>query len=235
MKNPLLLSLVALVVGAAALVSTLLTSPSSNLRQETEALPAPDVEESLRLRIEELTAENRALSDRLSALELHPGSAPSSRAPAASAFVSQGEFDAFREEVRLALAGRSEIVEKIAADPEGFKDHVASTLSEIRKDEAVSKVRAKQETQLERLDETMPKIEQWLQLTPHQSNQMRSALLARYDREAELIRRWEAGEDPEALGELKRSDREAHHTDLSAFLTPAQLETYASRGGGGGK
>ena len=60
---------------------------------------------------------------------------------------------------------------------------------------------------------------------------MRTALLNKFERESELIRRWEAGEDDEILGEQKASDRETLRVELSRFLSPEQLETYLSRGG----
>jgi hypothetical protein len=57
---------------------------------------------------------------------------------------------------------------------------------------------------------------------------MRSALLAQYDREAELTRRWQAGEDPAVLGELERSDGEAHIAELAGLLSTAQFERYTA-------
>ena len=68
-----------------------------------------------------------------------------------------------------------------------------------------------------------------------QSGEMRTALEARYEREADLTMRWEAGEATEALGEQKRTDYETHQADLALILTPEQLATYRSRRGGGGK
>lgn len=149
--------------------------------------------------------------------------------------VTQEEFDAFRDEVREALAGGKALAAELTTGPEGFRDQVAESLTEILRDEAADKVRTWQEERLERLDETMPKVETWLELTPSQSDQMRSALLAQYDREAELTRRWEAGEDPVVLGELKLSDREAHLAQLELFLAPAQFESYSVSGDSGGK
>ena len=53
-----------------------------------------------------------------------------------------------------------------------------------------------------------------------------------YEREADILRRWEEGEGDEVLGSMKLNDREVHRTELAAFLTEEQLETYLSRGGG---
>lgn len=191
--------------------------------------------DSLGGRVQELAEENRLLRERLSALELDQLPRAGVRAQAGSELVSKEEFEAFREEVREALQGKRGVPSQLADNAEVLKDHVASALSDIRKQESVGKVRAWAEDRLERLDESMPKVETWLELTSDQSARMRTALLAQYDREAELIRRWEAGEDDEVLGEIKRTDRELHMTELSDFLSPTQLETYSSGAGRGGK
>ncbi len=238
MKNPLILLVVSLgfALGAAALIWSSLDRASEDQRRTAAPVDlAPDPDRSLALRVDELVAENKALHDRLLALELRPLAAAGSRAPAIEDFVPREEFEAFRDEVHGALKDQSELATRLAKDPEGLKQQVASALTDVRRDEAVSKVRAKREGELERLDETMPKLEQWLGLTPDQSSEMRSALLAQYDRDAELIRRWEAGEDAEVLGELKRTNAESHSSDLSAILTPDQLETYSARRRRGGK
>ena len=75
---------------------------------------------------------------------------------------------------------------------------------------------------MERLDEAMPKIETLLELTQDQSGQMRSALLAQYDPEAELTRRWEAGEGPEILGEIKRDEGAASRGEACQPALPGR-------------
>lgn len=234
MKVPLLISLMALALGAVALKLSLAAPAGPGLgASEWHAAVEPDTRDMLALQVEALLADNEALRDRIGALEQSRFSrarvAPSAR------LVAVEEFEAFQEEVREALEGLAGQSATGAAGEGDFKDQVATTLSEIRKDEAVGKVRAWQEERLERLDRTMPKMESWLQLSGDQSARMRSALLARYEREAELIRRWEAGESDEVLGEIKGSDREAHLSDVAAFLTPQQLDDYVSAEGQGGK
>lgn len=236
MKNHLFVSLVALALGAGALALNLIDR-SSRAPQGAAASGAlaSDSNESFYARVEELIEENQALRGRLAALEMQPVPSAGSRAPVGTGYVPQEEFDAFRDEVREALAGSDAVVAKLGSGPEGFKDQVASSLSQIRKEETAGKLRDWQEMRLERMDQSMPKIETWLELTSNQSVSMRSALLAQYDREAELTRRWEAGEGTEALGEAKRSDREAHLVDLSGFLSPFQLERYSASGRDDGK
>jgi hypothetical protein len=236
MKNPLLILLIAVSLSVTALALTFVNRNSAGSQAEAESVAvAHDPSDSLLLRVEDLWDENRALRDRLSALELRPLPASSSRVPVVTGFATLEEFEAFRDEVRELLDERKAIPAELANEPDGFKDHVASTLAEIRQEESVEKARAWQEEGLERLEESMPKFDTWLELTPYQSEQMRSALLVQYDRNAELTRRWEAGEDTQVLGEVKRTDREAHLTELSVFLTPEQLEVYSAPGSGSGK
>ena len=234
MKNPLFLSSIAVALGVAAVVISLTgRRPVASYDTSGETTESRDGRSAEAHRIEALTQRIRDLNERLSALELVPVAPPSSRSPGASTFVSREEFDSLRREVLKALSGRGTAASKGDSASDEFRDQVAATLSEIRKAEAVRNVRAKQESQIERLNERMPKIEGWLELTPDQSTRMRSALLAQYDRDAELTRRWEEGESDEVLGEIKRTNRETHLTELGQILTPAQLETYSLRGGKG--
>jgi len=185
----------------------------------------------LHRRVAELEDENRSLRDRLSLLEDLPVPEAPAREPL-SGFVTRSEFDAFREELEKALSPRSARREGASSSPE-FQQEIATALNQIRHQEAVDKVRHRQESRLAELDETLlPKVEEWLQLTPSQTYEMRTALLNQFERENELVRRWEAGEDDEVLGEQKASDRETLRVELSRFLSPQQLETYLSRGGG---
>ena len=81
----------------------------------------------------------------------------------------------------------------------------------------------------------MPALEDWLELTPQQSDKMRTVLLSRLDRETEYLRLWEKGADKEILDELKVSDQDALHEELSGILTARQLRTYLSREGSAGR
>jgi len=237
MKTPLVLSLLAIVIATATFVSSLVGGGSEGRRDAVE-LPAasgPDLGAALDLRVEELAEENRALRERLALLELRPEPAPAMRTPVTDGLVPRDEFEAFRDEVREALALKSPSGLKGPVGAAGLKEEVVQALGEVRKAEAAEKVAKWREGRVDRLDETMPKLEASLGLTSAQSAQMRSALLAQYDREAELTRRWQAGEDPEALGEIKGTDRETHLAELSGILTPEQLESYTTRRNRGGK
>ncbi len=231
MKSALTVSIIALLLSAAAIATLLARRPGPDTSGEAPVLAGElAAEGELRERLEELAAENRALRDRLAMLELR--AAPEARTPVTEGFATREELEALREELFDALAGGSPLGSAIPDGSSELEERVAGALTAIRKQEAVDKARARQEDRSASLEDTMPKIEQWLELSPHQSNEMRSALLAQYDRETDLIRRWEAGEDPELLGEQKRSDREAFQSELALFLSADQLETFLNRGGG---
>lgn len=212
MKSPHIVSLLALVVSAVG-VAAVLMGPSNFWSRH-------DVSADLPTRPGGLADE---LNDRLTIPELRP--AYLQRAAVADGLVSGGGEDSPPEESPKAAT---------LAELQDFREYAASALSEIRHQEATDKLRTLEE-RAARLDETMTALEDWLELTPHQSDKMRSLLLSRFDREAEYLRLWEEGADEEIRGELKVNDREAQVSELSGFLTAGQLETYLSRGGGGGK
>ncbi|MCP3914567.1 MAG: hypothetical protein GY711_03300 [bacterium] len=225
--NTSALSVVAIVLSSVSIAALLWESPPMQDDEVAPVAPAPGADAAVLQRMEALSEENRKLRDRLAMLEVRP--APQ-RTPVLDGFVSKEEFDAFKDEVRAALSSPDALIGGSPRAATKFKEQVASTLSELRKAETVGKFRNKQESRVAGLDATMTKMDGWLGLTPQQSNSMRSALLAQYDREAELLRRWEAGEDSEVLGEVKASDRTAHRAALAEFLTPEQIQTFSSRG-----
>ena len=232
MKNPLILSIVALVLCAVALATSLVNLTASETGGRTappEEVLVPDSE--LLARVETLTEENQALRDRLSALELRP--LPTPRAPVTDEFLPREEFDAFRDEVADALASGGALARSTPKETALFKEQVASTLSEIRLEETQAAIQKKLDGRVAELDRTMQRLGSWLELTPHQSEAVRSELLARYERDADLMRRWKAGDDEQVLGEQKRIDHQTHLDELSQILSPQQLETYSSRSGGG--
>ncbi len=230
MRAALGMATLALLLGGVALLAALSGRGAPGPERDPPALARAAPNAELRARLDALASENRDLRERLALLEARP--APDARAPATAGLATVEELEALRAELRAAVAARARPDEGAGDAAPVFKERVAETLSEIRHEEAVAKVRSQQERRLERLDETMPKVEEWLGLSPYQSDRMRSALLVQYEREAELVRRWEAGEDPELLGERKVADREQHLAEVAAFLSAQQYETYAARVGG---
>ena len=108
-------------------------------------------------------------------------------------------------------------------DATGYR---ADALSDIRREEAISKVREYQEARTARLDEDLGKMEDWLELTPYQVEEMRGVLLAQYEREDEQRRMWEDGEGDEILEERKASDGALFWEECERILAPEQYATF---------
>ncbi len=224
MKAPLIVSTLALLLSAAALVTMLRSSGTLEPREQKAVAPGGVPDDA------ELLAEVEALRERVLELELEQPAAPSQRAPVSDGYVTLEDFAAFRDEVNEALEG-SALVSSIKV-PE-FKEHLVDTLHAVRQEEVAEAVDAKLQGRLDSLDERMLKMQDHLGLTSQQSTAMRSALTMQYERNADLTRRWRAGEDTEVLGEVKRSDYQAHQDELAGILTPDQIELYRSSRGGG--
>jgi hypothetical protein len=220
---------VSALVGGAAAVAVVVAVPTTPAPAAAAVEPgapatlAPDAE--LLAQVERLAFENNALRERVHELELRS----EARTPA-EGVVTRHELDALREEVRGWLAGLD-----VQGEPSEFKEQVAETLSAIRKEEKFEAVRKGQEKRLDRLDDDVAKIEEWLELSPFQTGEMRTALLAQYDREDELRRQWEEGVEDEVLGEQKAADRLSFRTEVEAFLSVEQAETFWERLGSRGK
>ncbi len=191
-----------------------------------------DPNADLEVRLNDLAEENRALRDRLAMIE--SASVIEERTPIAGRFASQADFEAFQDEVRDALAALSSggPLASSFKSPE-FRDQLTDTLGEIRQTEAEVAIQKKLEARVEGLDRRMPKLEAQLGLTAEQSTLMRAALAAQIDRQAELSRRYTAGEDAAVLRELKLSDYNRHQEELAGFLTEEQLTTYRGQARGG--
>ncbi len=173
--------------------------------------------DELRKAVAALETENLKLQTRLDLLDVPRETV---RAPV-QGFVTKSEFDDFQREMRDLLGTRA-----ASAPVEELEGQVTSALIEIRKQEQFDKVREYHEKRSARLDQDLEKMGEWLALNASQVEDMRSALLVQYGREAEISRRWEEGEDPEVLGEAKRADGEAFDRDLREFLTEEQATTF---------
>ena len=228
MKIPLIVSILALALSAGAVVA-MLANPGASDPEESAVAPVvagPDAE---------LLAEVEALRERVAELEMSPVPTPVERAPAPDGFVTKEDFAAFREEVLAALDGSS-LVSSIQVP--AFKDTLADTLEEINRDNAVAKADASYQKRVDGIDDRMTKLDASLGLDRRQSHALRSELLAKYEREAEIVRRYHQGEPDEVIGEVKMTDHRMHQEALASILTPEQLERYRTLGwreGGGGK
>ena len=199
------------------------TADAVPVRAGAEVAPQPpsvDLQ-ALQEAVSRLQKENEELR-----MELEMLGAASRREPVAG-FVPLAEFEAFRDEVLAALPKNGAVEEVVeSSTPDAFEEKVASALIEIRQKEQFDAVRDYHEKRNARLEEDVENLANWLEMNADQVSEMRRALLVQYDREAEQARLWEAGENPEVLGELKRTDGEAFDRDLRTFLSDGQVETF---------
>ena len=175
---------------------------------------------SLREQVNALQAQNAMLGKRLRAIETSAPGGPSRRP--VGEFASRDEV----EELRRTLAQLTVKPPAPSSTSPHFKEQVAETLSTIRHEEAVARVKEQQDARAARLEHDVAQLSEKLALSPYQSGEMRTALSAQYEREDELVRRWEEGEDPQALGLTKRTDRETFRQDVERFLSAEQAESF---------
>ena len=225
-KIPLILSVAALVLAGVALV--LVQSDRAGTEKVAQSAPGPLVGEPSQ---EDWGKRLGELEERLVALEQGERLQPAARVPVGSEFVSRAEVEELLGEAGERVAGKVPVVKSEAE----LREFVAGALDEVRAEEQTRKVREWQVERQERMEETVSKLDSQLGLSAYQSDRMRTALLVRFEREAELLRRWEEGEDAGVLGEIKRDDRELHLQEVAEFLAPAQLESYTEVQGSGGK
>ena len=233
MKTPLLAVALALLVGFAALAAALVQR-SAPAPREVAALRANEsIPPGLLARLDEIAEQQRQLGVQVSMLEGVAGR--TARSPVVSDAVTRAEFEAFQAEVLKALEGRANDLLPGAGrrDPTAFKAQVAGAVEELRNEEAAAKLEAARQAHFAGLDELMPKLEQKLGLTSSQSRELRGALADKYDRDAQLVARWQLGEDPMVLGQEKADNHATHRAELDAVLTPQQIETLAGITGGG--
>ena len=115
-----------------------------------------------------------------------------------------------------------------AAELTEFRAFVNDTLRELRDEEAHEMTQGI-ERRAEHLGQSVAMLEELLELSTQQADQLRTAILLRLDREGEYVWQWKNGADEQILGELKASDLETHRGEVAVFLTPEQLEAYMSQ------
>ncbi len=231
MVSPQLLSGAAVLLAGAALLGLILRSDPG------AGLPPPGAsQEALRAELDQLQEQQWLLRQRL-ATRADRSEPPAPPPPALTGFVTEEQLEALREEIRLALGfpSSTEGGRGLDPDPESFEAQVAEALASLRKQESVRGFRAKQQGQAARIAAAMPKIEQWLELSPAQTSEMQAVLELQLQRDAQVLAAWEAGEAGETLGQVKRQNLETHRLELAAILSPTQLETWWTRVHGQGK
>jgi hypothetical protein len=227
MKNTLLSSaLVAALVGAAS--ALLVHSFVADERRAPEsAHPAPahgslagaslqaastDSTELAR-QLRTLEAEHGELVARLEALERRPE--PEARVALAPARASDSASNAKVDAAGLA--------------PEVVQESVVQALESIRAEERAEAARAREQRELERIEERLTRASEQLGLAPGQTNDLRALLLRqRAEREALEAQR-EAGADRETYRAAVEEQRKRELAVLTSILTPAQFEAYQRR------
>lgn len=232
MQLPIALAGLALVTGSIALTVALANRPAD---AEGSASSAPATPTSnLNQRLEQLEAENRALRDRLAALELRPVGV--AREPVEDDRPTAADLEALREELLEAIDPSATATPEQADKANWWSAGKSADRPESAVEQAVTKFESRIERRRDELEATMPKLDELLDLTPDQSERMRNVLLTNYEREAEILRLWEEGVADEVLGEQKSNDRAAFQADLNGVLSVEQVELYLESAGlGGGK
>ena len=115
------------------------------------------------------------------------------------------------------------------AEMQEFEAFVDRTILDIRREDT-ERMRKDLERRRAALDESMQRMQRWLELSDAQAERFRNSIWTSLDLEAEYLRRWELGAAPESLGALKAHDRGLHLRELGSFLSQEQLELYSRKG-----
>lgn len=224
--SPLQLVLAALLGGGFAGAAVLFSARAPSV-VETASAPviaaAPTTDAALLARVAALEERNLALQMQLSLLSTAEPQAVRQPSPSEElASVSRAEFEALKRRLDdLQSSGVADF-----AEPEVLEEKVAGALTEIRKKETTQKTRSYNESRRAGLDMAIQKISEPLELSRGQSNDLRAALLAQYDREDETLRMWENGEADQRIAERKTSDLQLFNSDLGRVLNAQQLEQF---------
>ena len=211
--RPIPLVIVVLLGAASAAVTSYLLNPS--------APPAPtpihttiDPSAELLGVIRELRDELAKVNSRVDVLEV---------TPAERVALGANTNQDFEAEVRAWMAQQdsdlSPAVPVLHAD-------VAQALNSIRDGEKADQEDLARQRREEFLAGVMENIAPRLNLTQSQSDDMYEVLTSKAEADAELGRRWKAGEDREAIGETKRLDEENHQNNLQGILSATQYTDY---------
>ena len=228
MKSPSIVSLAVLLLVVFSAAMMVMKRPSPGASDADTNHPSPAVPEvDLLAHLEALAEGNQELRDRLSALELIP--AAPARTPAAG-YVTDEEFQAFREEV---LAALDALAPGGAAKPAKLDEQVADALGEIRRQEAYAQAYANHEKSTSSVDGRVQGWSRWLGLDDVQQGQLNDLINERDEREREYLHAWKEGADEAALEEMRSSMHRDHFQSVRQILTPDQAATMSQKFGDG--
>jgi len=193
---------------------------TAELSRETEG-------EEWLARLEQLELENQSLQASLSALQgLSEIGVPPRQRESADEWVALADFTAWQKDV----LDRLRELESRPNAPQIFQEEVADAVSALRKQEMAERYRNDAEKRIAGVDQSVERMSAWLDLTADQSNLVREVLVAREQRNQEMIDLWRSGADDEAVGERKRNDAALYDTEMVRILSPQQLETFRAGG-----
>lgn len=211
----------ALAGGASAALVLALGSPSAPAPADSLSASSPSVASpsddvaALRDEITALEIESNELRQRLSELE------------------DRADFSA-----RSAVAPTDELATQVAAKlsadgatpaPSALKTEVAQALEQLRADERAEAARAREQRELQRMEERLTDLRERLGLSPTQENDLRALLLAERAAEAEYDLQRDAGTSRDSLRAVREQQRKDHVAKLTAILSPEQYESYRQR------
>ncbi len=224
MKTPLLPVLLASVAAgtASAVVVGIMARPAAETGNSSAAAMASGevqaVASGLETEVAALRSENQELRARVEALE----SRPVGEARAAVTSV---------EEVAAAAAAKLQ-VEGARAGASGTGEvytQVEQALEAIRTAERDEAARAREQRELDRMEERLTQMAERLGLSPAQVNDLRAHMIAQEKIEDDLREQREAGMERDAYRVAREQARDAEREELARILSPEQLEQYNAR------
>ena len=174
-------------------------------------------DDELRLGLEALREETRALAARIERLERHP--------------IPEGRQPLVVEASPTAELPREDAAARPAVDlpPELLLDQVGEALSRIRAEEQAEEQRRADERQAQRLEERLARLSDELGLAPQQVRELRTLWIAQEERRQELRLRLQESRDRQAYLEERKEQHAANEEELARILTPSQLEGLRQR------
>jgi hypothetical protein len=126
----------------------------------------------------------------------------------------------------------SQVASQLSSDgsaPAALKTEVALALEQLRADERAEAARAREQRELQRIEERLTDLRTRLNLSPAQENDLRALLLAERAAEAEYDRQRDSGASRDSLREVREQQRKDHVAKLTTILSPEQYESYRQR------
>ncbi len=237
MKNPLLLSAVALALSAITLLALVLNPPDS-FTVDPGGLLNQGSEANLELlaQVASLSAENQDLRDRITQLEMRPN--PETRLPSLDGFATEEDLAALRSQIQKALASgdlmldaNAEEGEEASISPQ-FTERVAAAMKEIERKESLARNAQWVDQRSKRLQDRMAAVSDHLALDGYQQSKMQEALQTLYQAQADIKFSVDAGQqDPTKARGSWQAATQTLMDNLGEVLNETQWTLYQDLGG----